>query len=59
VVPLNDPGALAEAIINSSTDIKIPFFVSSNRKLAKECGDHRENMEKMESLYYGLVRSNT
>jgi glycosyltransferase involved in cell wall biosynthesis len=59
VVPLNDPGALAEAIINSSTDIKIPIFVSSNRELVRKRGNHGENMKKMESLYYGLLRSDT
>lgn len=58
VVPLNDSGALAEAIINSTTDVKNLFFISSNRELVKKRGDHGENMKKMEDFYYGLVRNN-
>jgi glycosyltransferase involved in cell wall biosynthesis len=57
VVSIKDPEALAEKIIYllENEDIR-KRFGKRNRKIIEEKGDYYKEMEKMESIYIGLVK---
>ena len=57
VVPLRDPHATAGAIIKILTDEPTrKLFIRRNLKMVRERADHQKEMEKMEVLYYKLIK---
>lgn len=57
VVPVREPEALAEAIIRLLNDESTRnLFAERNIAIAKEKADHYKHMERMEKLYYSLIK---